>query len=200
MAVVVVNFVTLGAAVLAQFSLWRAAVPFALSPRFPPTFRVSAHTQFHRTDALALCRKREKFIIEHFQVNIDEAMDNLATEILDYPPWRARLEALNRRAYLASEFLMGAILINFAMSAYMILGMHYTDQTCVRSMRSADRAGVLRWRRRAGASRAQVTALCSLAQVGDRSAVEHFSVPRQGVGVPQREQAVHGAAPGHQPV
>lgn len=63
-------------------------------------------------------------------MNIDVAMDNLAREVLDYPPWRDRLEFFNRRAYLASEFLMGAILVNFGMSAYMILGMHYADQTC----------------------------------------------------------------------
>lgn len=64
-------------------------------------------------------------------MNIDEAMDNLAQEIKDYPPWLDRLEFYNKRAYVASECLMGAIVINFGMSAYMILGMHYADQTCV---------------------------------------------------------------------
>jgi hypothetical protein len=74
---------------------------------------------------------REKFIIEHFQEDEDQPEDALPEEIAAYPAFLARLRAHNKRSYYAAELMFVALIVNFAVSAVLILDKHYAGRTSV---------------------------------------------------------------------
>ncbi len=74
--------------------------------------------------AQALMWLREKFIIEHFEEDEDLPGDNLPQEIALYPLFLDRMRNHNKRVYITAELLFGALLVNFALSAVVILRNH----------------------------------------------------------------------------
>jgi hypothetical protein len=69
--------------------------------------------------------------IEHFHEDPDQPEDALPEEIAAYPSYLARLRTHNKRTYVAAEIMFVALLINFVISAVLILGKHYAGRTSV---------------------------------------------------------------------
>ena len=74
---------------------------------------------------------REKFLIEHFEEDEDLPGDNLPQEIQGYPSYLDRLRRHNRHVYVTSELLFVALLVNFVLSAVLILGDHFSGRASI---------------------------------------------------------------------
>jgi hypothetical protein len=56
--------------------------------------------------------KRERFMIFHFVMDADAPETALEEELQDYPIYRQRFQSLNKQAYLLTEVLAGALVLN----------------------------------------------------------------------------------------
>lgn len=75
---------------------------------------------------------RERFIIEHFEEDEERPEDALPEELLAYPAFSDQLQAHNKRSYLASEAMMAVLVVNFVVSAALILSpAHFAGKTSV---------------------------------------------------------------------